>query len=587
MFSRMCRRTVCLLRLLVSLGALSGVFAGSACAADRGDWWMFQHDPQHTGRSAFSGPSAPSLQWQYTTRSVVTSSAVIGADGTIYIGSDDNNLYAFNPDGTPKWQYAANGALAYSPALGADGTIYVGSEDFNLYAFIDSGASCTLKWKYATQGPIQSSPTIATDGTIYIGSDDGNLYALTDNGASCTLKWQYPTKGYIWSAPAIGANGTIYVGSSDNNLYALTDHGTSYTWKWQYAAGSGSWAPRPSARTGQSISGQMITTCTRSPTTAPPAHASGNMPRKERSSPARLSARTARSMSARKTITCMPSPITAHPARSSGNMPRKTPFSLPRRSVRMGRSTLGQMTATCTPSPTTATPARCSGNMPRKIPSSPLTAIGADGTLYFGSGDDNVYALTNADLTGVTLTTSLPSPEPAGTPITLSAAATGDTDVEYQFWAYHPAVTPAWSLVQAYSPAATCVWTPAAGIYLLSATAKDKVNGSEANTTAWYTVFGEPLTAITLTTAPTSSQTVNSPITLTAAATGGTDVQYQFWLYNPSAIPDGASCRPIPRGLPVPGRLLRPATTCCPPLRWTAPPARKFLPSPGIPSPLP
>ena len=34
------------------------------------------------------------------------SSPAIGADGTIYVGSLDHNLYAINPDGTPKWTYA-------------------------------------------------------------------------------------------------------------------------------------------------------------------------------------------------------------------------------------------------------------------------------------------------------------------------------------------------------------------------------------------------------------------------------------------------------------------------------------------------
>ena len=37
-----------------------------------------------------------------------------------------------------------------SPAIGADGTIYVGSYDDNLYALTDNGTSGSLKWKYAT-----------------------------------------------------------------------------------------------------------------------------------------------------------------------------------------------------------------------------------------------------------------------------------------------------------------------------------------------------------------------------------------------------------------------------------------------------
>ena len=37
-----------------------------------------------------------------------------------------------------------------SPAIGADGTIYVGSDDDNLYALTDNGTNGSLKWRYAT-----------------------------------------------------------------------------------------------------------------------------------------------------------------------------------------------------------------------------------------------------------------------------------------------------------------------------------------------------------------------------------------------------------------------------------------------------
>jgi outer membrane protein assembly factor BamB len=61
-----------------------------------------------------------------------------------------------------------------SPAIGADGTIYFGSGDFNLYALTDGGQDAVAeKWAFEA-GPIEtSSPAIGADGTIYIGSNDG------------------------------------------------------------------------------------------------------------------------------------------------------------------------------------------------------------------------------------------------------------------------------------------------------------------------------------------------------------------------------------------------------------------------------
>ena len=73
-------------------------------------WPMFCHDLQHTGRSPYTGPSSPALKWSYTTGLNVESSPAIGADGTIYVGSYDNKIYAINPDGTLKWSYTTGGA---------------------------------------------------------------------------------------------------------------------------------------------------------------------------------------------------------------------------------------------------------------------------------------------------------------------------------------------------------------------------------------------------------------------------------------------------------------------------------------------
>ena len=60
---------------------LSNAVACTVIAAQRGDWWMFHHDPQHTGRSPFTGPSAPSLKWKYATGDYIDSSPASARTG--------------------------------------------------------------------------------------------------------------------------------------------------------------------------------------------------------------------------------------------------------------------------------------------------------------------------------------------------------------------------------------------------------------------------------------------------------------------------------------------------------------------------
>jgi hypothetical protein len=140
---------------------------------------------------------------------------VLGADGTVYVGSDDNNIYAIDSAGNLKWKYKTEGPVNSSPVLGADGTVYVGSDDNNIYA-IDSAGN--LKWKYATNYWVKSSPVLGSDGTVYVGSFDGNIYAIDSAG---NLKWKYKTEGPVWSSPVLGTDGTVYVGSRDNCTYAI------------------------------------------------------------------------------------------------------------------------------------------------------------------------------------------------------------------------------------------------------------------------------------------------------------------------------------------------------------------------------
>jgi outer membrane protein assembly factor BamB len=196
-------------------------------------WPMFGQNAQHTHRSPYSGPEIPKLKWSFTTGFWVHGSPTIGVDGTIYFGSDDNKLYAMNPDGTEKWSFATGGYVRSSPAIGADGTIYVGSWDGNLYAMNPDGSQ---KWTFPTGGTVYSSQAIGADGTIYVGASylgpsDGHLYALNADGSQ---KWSFTTADDVCSSPAIAADSTIYVGCPDGELYAINPDGSQ---KWIFAAG--------------------------------------------------------------------------------------------------------------------------------------------------------------------------------------------------------------------------------------------------------------------------------------------------------------------------------------------------------------
>src|ERR1700690_174322 len=80
-----------------------------------------------------------------------------------------------------KWSYKTGGAFDYSSPAVANGVVYVGSDDDNVYAL---NASTGHKlWSYTTGGPVQSSPAVA-NGVVYVGSTDRNVYALDAKAAA-------------------------------------------------------------------------------------------------------------------------------------------------------------------------------------------------------------------------------------------------------------------------------------------------------------------------------------------------------------------------------------------------------------------
>ena len=75
-----------------------------------------------------------------------------------------------------KWTFRTDGPIIGSPAI-ANGAIYIGSTDGNVYA-VDQETG-KQKWKFKTfaSRQVTSSPTIA-NGLVYFGSTDGLLYAV-------------------------------------------------------------------------------------------------------------------------------------------------------------------------------------------------------------------------------------------------------------------------------------------------------------------------------------------------------------------------------------------------------------------------
>lgn len=247
-------------------------------------WPKFNQNNRNTGLSPYSSYTDGTLRWTWTLSWIIRTSPSIDSDRTIYVGSQDGNMYAINPDGTLKWSFSTGYGFDYSsaaidsggtiyianfdtlyafnpdgtvkwtyttspynlfgssPAIDSDGTIYIGSNDGNLYAFNPDG---TIKWSITLGNILNSSPAIEPDGTIYVVDENSTLYAINPDG---TLNWSYTIDGYVSSAPSVGSDGTIYIGvySQPNSyLYAMSPDGRTEKWIFLYPVFGGTYHITP------------------------------------------------------------------------------------------------------------------------------------------------------------------------------------------------------------------------------------------------------------------------------------------------------------------------------------------------------
>ena len=181
------------------------------------------------------------IQLEYHTPRQLDSSPTI-RDGVVYIGGQDQRLYALSLTARPwplewpilkiwanlylwgiappppnqsgfLWTFQADGEVNTGPAV-AQGMVYFGTDSGTFYALDITGQE---QWHFVTSKPLSSSPAVG-NGVVYFGCSDGKLYAL--DAVSGDKLWDFTTGGEISASPTL-AQGMVFVASGDGRLYAL------------------------------------------------------------------------------------------------------------------------------------------------------------------------------------------------------------------------------------------------------------------------------------------------------------------------------------------------------------------------------
>ena len=169
-------------------------------------------------------PENGTVKWAFTleqNEDIRGSNPCISADGTIYFGTfEGGRIYAVNNDGTEKWHKSLGGDVLSAPAIGEDGTVYIGSNIERLYAFGYPGPNPLAP---DINGPTSGKPgtpltytftSTDPDGdqvSYYVDWGDGDITDWTDfqpSGDSYSESHTWTTQGtYVIRAKAKDTEG--------------------------------------------------------------------------------------------------------------------------------------------------------------------------------------------------------------------------------------------------------------------------------------------------------------------------------------------------------------------------------------------
>jgi len=272
-------------RLLVALGLTAAVGAGGAAwelthgskpgnlAGSNGNGNTGRKPPARaTHHAATQQTPSPGVVasgkrvWSVGTGNIIESPVVV-ANGVVYFGSTDKNVYAVNArSGARAWSYPAGDAVQTGIAV-AGGAVYASSFEGDLFSL--DASSGTKIWSYPAQSVSAASVAVAggtvytsglgtiimalstSNGTkkwdltqdgqgmrgialaghvVYLGSGGGDVYAL--HGGTGKAIWTFPANGEITSGVAF-ADGLVYAGSFGQSIYALNASSGHQVWTYQ------------------------------------------------------------------------------------------------------------------------------------------------------------------------------------------------------------------------------------------------------------------------------------------------------------------------------------------------------------------
>jgi outer membrane protein assembly factor BamB len=206
-------------------------------------WPMGGHDPARTGYTDAPAPKTNQTSWKFDTGTASAfRTGVAVANGTVYLGSDDDSLYALDMvTGAKKWNTSLGGDVRATPAVSPDGKkVYIASN--NGSAFCLNTADGSTIWAVtigSSTYDLMSSPAVA-DGKVVIGSNNGTLFCL--NADTGEVIWRTTQLGSRIRAGVAIEGDRVYVTGEDQYVRCFNLTTGDPIWQTESTMGSAMYA---------------------------------------------------------------------------------------------------------------------------------------------------------------------------------------------------------------------------------------------------------------------------------------------------------------------------------------------------------
>jgi outer membrane protein assembly factor BamB len=141
----------------------------------------------------------------------------LAEDGTILLGTNGSQEWAYRPDGSVLWHSPR--VITYSsPSVTATGLAYVADHSGTVHV-LDTATGAERGTYRVTKTQIWSSAILDKDYRVYFGGQNGHVYGVSPAGV---VLFDVGLGAPIDSYPALTGDGTLIVGATDGTLAAIS-----------------------------------------------------------------------------------------------------------------------------------------------------------------------------------------------------------------------------------------------------------------------------------------------------------------------------------------------------------------------------